>query len=1022
MLYYLLTGDRKAWEAAEENGKAALNHYGTGGLFDADVKRPAQYETRMETWPILNLVNLYRVSGNAEYLRVAKNIAKNRLLVREQAAGGKGYFGSGDENSVSDASQSTVMWMYAIEAMISIHYETQDPDLRQLLIRMADFTKDSFLFGGAYNAKGEYMPVLSTWIWHKNDPDGSAGLAALDPNASDFYTKKEYYSAEPVNTFFWADLFAYAYRLTDKTEYMDWARKCFRDSIFYYDKEGKTYGTDGYINPDSRARLSFIDGKYPESRTKIHGWIARTNQIYLFTEWQLQQGGLRIFSSSLPDGTEGSAYSHALSVSGGTAPYTCTVISGSLPEGLTLNPSDAVISGTPGETGTFSFAVRVQDAASASAAASLTITVKSAAGADEEPPVADFTADKTSGTAPLTVRFTDKSLHSPTSWAWDFDNDGTIDANLKNPEHTYTAAGTYAVALAVTSQYGSDQKTVGDYIHVAAGGGTVPDPTLSEHISVIRKDCTGYANCYTSLSAWEADFGGIDFGSLGCAQGDLVCANKIAVAECHNDWPQGLNDSPVIEGWKTDAEHYIRIYTPKSERHKGKILENGTYTGFGINLSAGDMYVKADYTVIDGIVFHLLDNGRQIILGQWNGGGRYCVFRNNITYNGRYRHLGLGDYQAATVYNNFMINDTGRQSGYGIIDCGPSNAQYFHRIYSNSFYSAGDFGAVDGNSANARLEIAGNVCLKAAGSVPCFAKFDAAYFRNNISSDSSASGSSSQTGKSLNDIRFVSVAKGSADLHLQPGSAALDSGADLSSVFKEDVDGQNRTGLWDAGADELSEAQTGEPPVADFTSDKTAGEAPLTVKFADKSLNSPTSWAWDFDNDGTVDSDRQHPEHTYSAKGTYTVSLTVGNPYGNDKKTLTGHITVSEPGLPATPPVADFTSDKTGGKAPLTVKFADKSLNSPISWAWDFDNDGTVDSDRQHPEHTYSAKGTYTVSLTVGNGNGNDKKIRENYITVTDEESPEPLPSEHVSLIRKNCSGYENCYESLSAWQADGRH
>jgi hypothetical protein len=54
------------------------------------------------------------------------------------------------------------------------------------------------------------------------------------------------------------------------------------------------------------------------------------------------------------------------------------------------------------------------------------------------PVTADFTAETTSGTYPLSVQFTDLSTGSPTAWAWDFDNDGIIDSTEKNPEYTYT--------------------------------------------------------------------------------------------------------------------------------------------------------------------------------------------------------------------------------------------------------------------------------------------------------------------------------------------------------------------------------------------------------------------------------------------------------------------------------------------------------------------------------------------------------------------------------------------------------
>lgn len=79
-------------------------------------------------------------------------------------------------------------------------------------------------------------------------------------------------------------------------------------------------------------------------------------------------------------------------------------------------------------------------------------------------PVAAFTADVTSGARPLTVHFTDLSTGEPASWAWDFDNDGTVDSTEQNPTHTYHAAGTYTVKLTVTNAYGSTEEVKADYI------------------------------------------------------------------------------------------------------------------------------------------------------------------------------------------------------------------------------------------------------------------------------------------------------------------------------------------------------------------------------------------------------------------------------------------------------------------------------------------------------------------------------------------------------------------------------
>ena len=62
-----------------------------------------------------------------------------------------------------------------------------------------------------------------------------------------------------------------------------------------------------------------------------------------------------------PDGTAGTAYSQSLAPAGGTPPYNVTIVSGSLPSGLNLNPTTGAISGTPtgppGSTSSFTAAI-----------------------------------------------------------------------------------------------------------------------------------------------------------------------------------------------------------------------------------------------------------------------------------------------------------------------------------------------------------------------------------------------------------------------------------------------------------------------------------------------------------------------------------------------------------------------------------------------------------------------------------------------------------------------------------------
>jgi len=81
-------------------------------------------------------------------------------------------------------------------------------------------------------------------------------------------------------------------------------------------------------------------------------------------------------TSPLPLAIQDLPYSHALTVSGGTGPYTWSVASGALPTGITLVPGTGELSGIPTASGTFSFTVRVMDSSAVlMATKNLTITV-----------------------------------------------------------------------------------------------------------------------------------------------------------------------------------------------------------------------------------------------------------------------------------------------------------------------------------------------------------------------------------------------------------------------------------------------------------------------------------------------------------------------------------------------------------------------------------------------------------------------------------------------------------------------
>jgi PKD repeat protein len=92
-------------------------------------------------------------------------------------------------------------------------------------------------------------------------------------------------------------------------------------------------------------------------------------------------------------------------------------------------------------------------------------------------PVAAFTQDRTSGNAPLTIRFTNQSTGNITSLLWNF-SDGTT-SNQQNPEHVFNVAGTYNVFLTATGPGGTSSTTRQIVVNAVASATFTPTATAT---------------------------------------------------------------------------------------------------------------------------------------------------------------------------------------------------------------------------------------------------------------------------------------------------------------------------------------------------------------------------------------------------------------------------------------------------------------------------------------------------------------------------------------------------------------
>ncbi len=146
-----------------------------------------------------------------------------------------------------------------------------------------------------------------------------------------------------------------------------------------------------------------------------------------------------------------------------------------------------------------------------------------------------------------------------------------------------------------------------------------------------------------------------------------------------------------------------------------------------------------------------------------------------------------------------------------------------------------------------------------------------------------------------------------------------------------------------------------------------------TISFTNTSTPAVTSSVWNFGDGGTANT--IHTTHSYALPGNYIVRLY--NTYANCVDSTLQNIQINPR------PVADFTAPVTSRCQPtLTVNFQDITTGGVVGWEWDF-GDGSPISSLQNPSHTYTAFGSYAVTLIATNGFGcTDTIVKPDYIII----------------------------------------
>ncbi|WP_291774237.1 autotransporter domain-containing protein [Luteibacter sp.] len=163
-------------------------------------------------------------------------------------------------------------------------------------------------------------------------------------------------------------------------------------------------------------------------------------------------GAVTIDTTSLPSPTRGTQYAQNIVASNGAPPYTFTVVSGSLPGNLTLNPSDGGVTGLVTQSGTFNFRVRVTDQAQQFAeqnysvsvvSPTLVFTPSSLPNGKAAVPYQTTTVSASGGIAPYTYAITSGNLPA-----------GLVMTQAGTISGTPTAAGSFNLTITATDNFG----------------------------------------------------------------------------------------------------------------------------------------------------------------------------------------------------------------------------------------------------------------------------------------------------------------------------------------------------------------------------------------------------------------------------------------------------------------------------------------------------------------------------------------------------------------------------------------
>ena len=333
----------------------------------------------------------------------------------------------------------------------------------------------------------------------------------------------------------------------------------------------------------------------------------------------------------------------------------------------------------------------------------------------------------------------------------------------------------------------------------------MPAETPAVRTVTVRPSCAGYSDCYTSLN--EAIVTEASYGSL-------VSRDLQLDIELYSMSDTTKVDLRPFDGL-TDTEHYIRIYTPLSERHQG-VWDNTKYhMNIAATISSGrsnpDCILIGSANVwFDGIQLNCSNpcsNYPALFTVDPGTMGSTLKVSNSIlraTYSGTptsdtnaFRIASWPSNSEAHLWNNIIYDLTCSGGTAGrMIHNSPSGSGHWY-VYNTTLFNSAKALSVSGLQVHVRNSIANGITTS--GWTGCTSDSD--YNITNLNETITGSHSKKNTTVSFAD-------QATRDFHLSAfDTAAVDAGQNSlnSPSINEgkDIVGQARDNLWDIGAFEF---------------------------------------------------------------------------------------------------------------------------------------------------------------------------------------------------------------------------